>query len=188
MLIAITTAGKVGLGVTALVFIGFALAASFYFPRRNPEFPGDRVRGFVWLTVLLFAALLTAVVVFAKEEEEGHAGAEATPTHSATETTGGQAGEGEPQAPPAAEEGNGAGDPAAGEKVFASSGCGGCHVLEAAGSSGAVGPNLDESQPDLQLVVDRVTHGRGVMPAFGDELSEQQIQDVAAFVVDATSG
>jgi mono/diheme cytochrome c family protein len=186
VLIGITTGGKVGLGVTALVFIGFALAASFYFPRRNPDFPGDRVRGFVWLTVLLFAALLTAVVVFAKEEE-GHAGAEATPTHSATETTGGQGGEEEPEAP-AGGEGDAAGDPAAGEQVFASSGCGGCHVLEAAGSSGAVGPNLDESQPDLELVVDRVTHGQGVMPAFGDDLSEQQIQDVAAFVVDATSG
>jgi Cytochrome C oxidase, cbb3-type, subunit III len=42
--------------------------------------------------------------------------------------------------------------------------------------------------PENELVVDRVTHGQGVMPAFGDDLSEQQIQDVAAFVVDATSG
>ena len=74
------------------------------------------------------------------------------------------------------------GDPAAGKEVFASAGCGGCHVLEAAGSSGAVGPNLDESKPDHDLVVERVTNGQGVMPSFKDQLSEQQIQDVAAFV------
>ncbi len=33
----------------------------------------------------------------------------------------------------------------AGAQVFAANGCGGCHVLAAAGSTGAVGPNLDKS-------------------------------------------
>jgi cytochrome c6 len=80
------------------------------------------------------------------------------------------------------------GDAANGEKIFASAGCGGCHTLEAAGSTGNVGPNLDESQPDTELVVDRVTNGAGAMPAFGDQLDEQQIQDVAAYVVDSTQG
>ena len=79
------------------------------------------------------------------------------------------------------------GDAAAGESVFASAGCGGCHTLDAAGSSGTVGPNLDDSQPDLALTVDRVTNGAGAMPAFGGQLSEQQIADVAAFVVESTS-
>jgi mono/diheme cytochrome c family protein len=51
-----------------------------------------------------------------------------------------------------------------------------------------VGPNLDESQPDVELVVDRVTNGMGAMPPFGETLSEQQIQDVAAYVVESTSG
>ena len=46
--------------------------------------------------------------------------------------------------------------------VFAANGCAGCHALEAAGASGAVGPNLDESQPDLALVVERVTNGAGL--------------------------
>jgi len=181
VLIGITTEGKVGLGVTALVFIAFALIVSFYLPRRNPDFPGDRVRGFVWLTVLLFAALIAAVVVFAKEEEkEAHAGGEPTPAQATTEASGGS----EEEPPPS----GGEGDPAAGETVFASSGCGGCHTLEAAGSSGAVGPNLDESQPNLQLVVDRVTNGQGAMPSFSGDLSEEQIQDVAAYVVESTSG
>lgn len=80
------------------------------------------------------------------------------------------------------------GDAAAGEAVYASAGCGGCHALEAAGSSGSVGPNLDESKPDLGLVLDRVTNGRGAMPAFGEDLSEQQIADVAEYVVSNTSG
>ena len=56
------------------------------------------------------------------------------------------------------------GDASNGEKVFASAGCGGCHTLEAAGSSGNVGPNLDDAQPDSALVVDRVTNGQGAMP------------------------
>ena len=66
-------------------------------------------------------------------------------------------------------------------------GCGGCHTLEAAGSSGTVGPNLDDSQPDLSLVVDRVTNGQGAMPALLGQLSEQEIADVAAYVVESTS-
>ena len=59
--------------------------------------------------------------------------------------------------------------------------------MEAAGSSGSVGPNLDQSKPDLELVVDRVTNGQGAMPSFGDQLSEQEIADVAAYVVESTS-
>ena len=74
------------------------------------------------------------------------------------------------------------GNEAAGADVFASAGCGSCHALEAAGSSGNVGPNLDESEPDFDLVVDRVTNGQGAMPSFSGQLSEQQIRDVAAYV------
>jgi cytochrome c553 len=60
--------------------------------------------------------------------------------------------------------GGGQGDAAAGEAVFASAGCGGCHTMEAAGSSGNVGPNLDDSKPDFALAFDRVSNGRGAMP------------------------
>lgn len=75
-----------------------------------------------------------------------------------------------------------------GESIFASAGCGGCHTMEAAGSSGSIGPNLDDAQPDQALVVERVTNGAGAMPPFSDSLSEQQIADVAAYVVESTSG
>ncbi len=80
------------------------------------------------------------------------------------------------------------GDAAAGEEIFSANGCGSCHTLEAAGSSGTIGPNLDEAKPDKELVIDRVTNGSGPMPAFGEQLSEQQIADVAAYVVESTSG
>ena len=80
------------------------------------------------------------------------------------------------------------GDAAAGEAIFAENGCGSCHTLDAAGASGSIGPNLDESQPDLELAIDRITNGAGAMPAFGDQLEPQQIADVAAYVVESTSG
>ena len=83
-------------------------------------------------------------------------------------------------------ESNVEGDPSNGAKVFASAGCGGCHTLEAAGSSGSVGPNLDDSQPDTELVIDRVANGQGAMPSFADSLSEQEIADVAAYVSEST--
>ena len=54
-----------------------------------------------------------------------------------------------------------------------------------AGSSGTVGPNLDDAKPDDDLVVERVTNGSGVMPSFADQLSEQEIKDVAAYVSSA---
>ena len=78
--------------------------------------------------------------------------------------------------------GTAGGDAEAGKAVFSEAGCGGCHTLAAAGSSGTVGPNLDESQPDFDLVVERVTNGEGAMPSFDDRLSEDEIRNVAAFV------
>jgi mono/diheme cytochrome c family protein len=74
------------------------------------------------------------------------------------------------------------GDAANGKTVFTSAGCGGCHTFEAAGSSGSVGPNLDDAAPSFDAVVTQVTNGGGAMPSFEDELTAQEIRDVAAFV------
>ena len=75
------------------------------------------------------------------------------------------------------------GDAAAGKAVFlGSSGCGSCHTFADAGTSGTIGPDLDESQPSFELAVDRVTNGQGAMPAFEGSLSEQEITDVATYV------
>jgi cytochrome c553 len=84
--------------------------------------------------------------------------------------------------------GDGEGDPEAGKEIFVSAGCGGCHVLADAGSSGNIGPNLDDSQPDMALVVDRVTNGQGAMPSFKDQLSPEEINNVAAYVSQAAGG
>jgi cytochrome c553 len=82
----------------------------------------------------------------------------------------------------------GGGNAAAGKAAFDSAGCGGCHTLEAANASGTVGPNLDEKKPTAALVIDRVTNGKGGMPSFKDQLSTQQIKDVAAYVAQASGG
>jgi cbb3-type cytochrome c oxidase subunit III len=71
-----------------------------------------------------------------------------------------------------------------GKAIFASAGCSGCHTLAAAGASGTVGPNLDDAKPSKELAIDRVTNGRGGMPSFKGQLSEAQIQAVAAYVAE----
>jgi cytochrome c6 len=71
--------------------------------------------------------------------------------------------------------------PTDGKSIFTAN-CGSCHTLADAGTAGAVGPNLDEARPPKDLVVDRVTNGKGAMPSFSDSLDEQQIQAVADYV------
>jgi cytochrome c553 len=197
VLLAISSEGKIGLGVLAGLLILFALLSAFYFPRRDPNFPGERLGLFVIVAVVLFAGTIAGVVFFAAEEEEGAEATEVQGTDTGQEqetsapTTESEPTESEPteSEPTESESSAGAeGDPAAGEAVFASAGCGGCHTLEAAGSSGNVGPNLDEAKPPHDLVVDRVTNGMGAMPSFKGQLEDEQIQDVAAYVVASTQG
>ena len=164
MVVALTKGQELGLAGVAAAFIVFALLAAFVLPRRDPNFPGRRLGLFIGVTVLLVAAMMTAVVLLAREPEEEEGGHEGAPAGTVQ------------------------GHAEAGEAVFASAGCGSCHALEAAGSSGAAGPDLDQAAPDHETVVHQVTNGGGGMPAFGDQLSEQEIQDVAAFVVESTSG
>ena len=80
------------------------------------------------------------------------------------------------------------GDATAGKAVFESAGCTACHTLSAAGSTGTVGPNLDQAKPSFDLVVQRVTLGQGGMPSFKDQLQPQQIADVAEFVSSSAGG
>ena len=71
----------------------------------------------------------------------------------------------------------------AGKAIFTGvSGCYGCHTLADAGATGTIGPNLDERKPLYDRVVFRVTNGKTPMPAFSSSLSEQDIQNVAAYV------
>jgi len=169
----LSTGNKIGLATVAAVFIIFALVSSFLLPRRYPNFPGRRVGWYSALSVMFLIAMISAVLIFGKESEEPSSEAASNPNTLTTATAP------PPQTTPSGGEG---GDAAAGKAVFASAGCGGCHTLKAAGSSGNVGPNLDQLHPNFKAVHDQVEHGGGAMPAFHGQLSEQQIANVAAFV------
>ena len=75
-----------------------------------------------------------------------------------------------------------------GKTLFVSSGCGGCHTLVAARTTGKVGPDLDESRPDFADVVESLIKGPGEMPVFTNRLSNAELRDVAKFVSTVTDG
>lgn len=68
---------------------------------------------------------------------------------------------------------------AEGEKLFKQK-CGTCHTLAAAGTKGTIGPNLDDLRPSMQVVLQAIALGPGVMPA--KLYTGKQAQAVAAFV------
>jgi mono/diheme cytochrome c family protein len=183
------TGYEIGLLAVAVVFIVFALVVALVVPRARPDFPAKRLGVFLAVCIVLFAAQMTAVVALAEFGEEEHdepEAAETTPTETdttetgATETTETETTETETTETDTTE---GEGDPVAGKEVFlGTAGCTQCHTLADAGSSGTIGPNLDATSPSYDKVVERVTNGQGAMPSFAETLSEQQIQDVAAYV------
>lgn len=174
MLLALTSNQKLGLALAGGAFVVFALVSALLIPRYRPDFPSRYLGWFLGLAVLFTVGMLATVIFVAKEEEESEAAGpgetQTTPTETQTTPT-----ETQPAAPQK-------GNAAAGAKVFASAGCAGCHTLKAAGSTGNVGPNLDDAKPSYDLVVLRVTEGKPPMPSFKDTLSPEQIQDVAAYV------
>jgi cytochrome c6 len=159
--------------VVALVFVVFALVVALVIPRSRPEFPGRHLGLFIGVCVVLFAAQMGALLALVElghadsdepVAEEGVGGEdEETDTTDTTDPAGGST--------------------AIGKEIFlGDSGCASCHTLADAGATGTIGPNLDATQPSQELVVDRVTNGAGGMPAFADSLSEDEIQEVAAYV------
>lgn len=171
------------LAVSALVvtFIGL----------KSEKFPG---RAFplviVWFAVFVVGATTFAVRYSVEHqehlEEEHHGQLErANEEIEADEGDGSHAEDGETH-----EEGSGeasGGDPAAGESVFAEN-CAGCHGEDGHGGPG--GPDLT-TMPLAQTeegAVQQVTNGGGGMPPFGEQLSETEITDVAAFVVHEVVG
>ncbi len=192
------TGYEIALLVTAAVFVAFALAAALVVPRYRPAFPGRGLGVFIAVCVALFLVQMGAVLALAELGEEEHAEAVETtaPTETAppetTETETTEATETETTETTETETAGGEaaqGDVAAGKQVFLGpGGCGACHALADAGSTGTVGPNLDEAKPSFELALDRVTSGRGAMPAFKGTLSEQQIRDVAAYVSSVAGG
>jgi mono/diheme cytochrome c family protein len=95
--------------------------------------------------------------------------------------------EDKPEAAPAKAQGTAPADtqgsaPAVDGKAVFTDTCGSCHTLSAAGTSGSVGPNLDDVSLDASAIEGIVRDGRGGMPALGDKLSDAEISAVAAFV------
>ena len=193
MLLALT-GYETALLVVAAVFITFALIVALVVPRSRPAFPAPRLGVFVAVCVALFAAQITAVLLLAEVgEADEPVHEEAAPTETtSTETTDTETTattDTEPETTTDATEttttAEAVGDAVAGKEVFltvAQPSCGGCHTLADAGTTGAIGPNLDAATPSYDKVVERVTNGQGVMPSFESSLTEQQIQDVAAYV------
>jgi uncharacterized cupredoxin-like copper-binding protein len=82
--LALSTGHEVGLGVTALVFILFALASSFLFPRFRPDYPGRGLPAFIVISFIFFFGMLTAVENFGAESKHGEAAAAESTTAGTT--------------------------------------------------------------------------------------------------------
>jgi len=188
------------LTIVAAVLVGFSLVVSIVIPRRRPDFPGRSLRLFAIVVALLIAAMLTAVAVFG---ESHHFAAEGEPAATGETTTGATpTGEtttgtetGAPEQP--------SGDPAAGKEIFMTTAqppCASCHTLQEANATGTVGPNLDEVlkgkdaafihesivNPDAEIATG---YSAGIMPGvYGDQLNDQQLADLVAFLVQSTKG
>ncbi|HEY1316276.1 MAG TPA: c-type cytochrome [Gaiella sp.] len=191
----LTDALLVGVLVSLLVndtpgdVLGMGAVGAFVlwrYERRTPhESPvwRDRLRAMRRPAIVLALAVVALVLgVVAAGCSEGEVGATPNTVEGTlpTETTGGN----EADLPALKLKG----DATAGKAVFESAGCTACHTLSAAGSTGTVGPNLDQAKPSFDLVVQRVTLGQGGMPSFKDQLQPQQIADVAEFVSSSAGG
>ena len=184
------------LGIATLVLVGFALVVSIVLPRRNPNFPGRHVGVLVLVAALLIIAMLTAVEVLGESHhveaaaESGATETEPAPTESTpTETTA-----------PTETSGGPTGDPAAGKQIFTTAAqppCASCHTLAEANASGTVGPDLDQvlEGKDAAFVHESIVDPEaevasgftaGVMPSvYADQLDEQQLADLVAFLEQA---
>lgn len=71
-----------------------------------------------------------------------------------------------------------------GRQIFNDWSCGTCHVLSDAGASGSIGPALDgNSRLDHGYTVNLITNGQGAMPGFGGQLTDDEIDLLAQYIV-----
>lgn len=127
----------------------------------------------------VFALLFVVTALAGCGGDDDEADSAAPPGQVITQTT----------APPAESGGSTTQDaPVDGRAIFLQN-CSGCHTLADAGTTGKVGPNLDEAKPSydraLTMVRDGGGGGLGVMPKFEGTLTPEQIDAVARYVSDA---
>ena len=64
--------------------------------------------------------------------------------------------------------------------------CAVCHTLKDAGAEGAIGPVLDELQPDAARVARALRDGIGTMPSYKATLKDDDIKALALYVSKAS--
>ena len=69
MLAGLSTGHEIGLGLSGLAFIVFALTTAMLVPRRNPDFPGRRKPLYIFFCFLFFAWMIFAVAFFGRENK-----------------------------------------------------------------------------------------------------------------------
>lgn len=69
--------------------------------------------------------------------------------------------------------------------MFHSWSCSACHGLSDAGASGGVGPTLDNPKLSRDFLVDIIANGRGAMPSFGGQMSDEEIALLADYIIAA---
>ncbi|GAA0283106.1 hypothetical protein GCM10009127_25670 [Alteraurantiacibacter aestuarii] len=73
-----------------------------------------------------------------------------------------------------------------GRSLFNSWSCSACHVLTDANGHGHIGPSLDgNTAMDKDFIISRVTNGQGAMPGFGGQMSDEEIDLLASYVMQA---
>lgn len=76
-----------------------------------------------------------------------------------------------------------------GKNIFsakAQPGCGVCHSLKDANAQGVVGPSFDTLKPSLTQLRSAIRQGVGAMPAYGGQLSNEEVEALAAYVFEAS--
>jgi mono/diheme cytochrome c family protein len=148
-------------------------------PPKRKRWAGPAAEGALVLVVigLLFVAALAGFLVGRESADDD------SPAAAQTETQGGTT-ESQPATTEAAttESTQTESEGADGAAVFAAAGCGGCHTFSPANSNGTVGPRLDGIDLSKDEIAEQVRNGGGGMPAFGDRLSDAEIEAVADYV------
>ena len=65
--------------------------------------------------------------------------------------------------------------------------CGVCHTLQAADSTGDIGPNFDQLRSTIPQIISAVTNGIGVMPPWEGILTYEEIEAVAYYIFNSTN-